>query len=58
MPTCESTTFADVAIMVIQFAAIIFGLLIAMGFIQRGLKALVDWVWRVILRQFQKEQSE
>lgn len=50
MPTCESSTGAALVLMVIQFAAIIFAVLIAMGFLQRGLKAATDWLWSHIVK--------
>lgn len=58
MPTCESTNFADIAIMVIQFAAIFLALLVAMGFLQRGLKFIVDRLWMAMLKPFQKNEAQ
>lgn len=58
MPTCESTTFADVALMVIQFGAIGFSTLVAMGFLQRGIKVLSDAAWNRFCRLLRKEGTE
>ncbi|MDR1994039.1 hypothetical protein [Azonexus sp.] len=58
MPTCESTTFADVVLMVIQFAALGIALLILMGFIQRAFKALVNAGWNWLRRLFKIAKGE
>lgn len=52
MPTCANNTFLDYALMFIQFLGLGLAVLIATGFLQRGLQKLIDGAWHLFCRAF------
>lgn len=47
---CANNTFMDYLLMLIQLVAAGLVLLIAVGFLQRGIKRLGEWLWAACCR--------